>query len=105
VLGLPVDGIFGGSGLHNPVKQRKSGSNKIWEKVAHHFKMTCEELLSLGRTILEEVEAPVDQSMKRDTGFAQDVPIAPLDKIKKYDIPEVSEKAISDIPEKIVKTI
>jgi len=68
--------------------------------------MTYEELLSLGRTILEEVEASVlDQSMKRETGFSQDVPIAPADKIKKHDIPEVTKKAISDIPEKIVKTI
>ena len=92
--------------LNAIVKQRKSGSDKVWEKIAHHFKMTFEEMLSFGRTILEEVEAPVlDQSKSEQPEFLQDVPIAPADKIKKYDISPKSEKAIPDIPEKIVKTI
>jgi hypothetical protein len=92
--------------LNAIVKQRKSGSDKVWEKIAHHFKMTQGEMQSIGRTILEEVEAPVlDQSKREETGFSQDVPIAPADKIKKNDISPKSEKAISDIPEKIVKTI
>ncbi len=92
--------------LNAIVKQRKSGSGKMWGKISHHFKMTLEEMLSLGRTIFAEAEAPVlDQSKKEETGFSQDVFIAPAHKIKKYDISPKSEKAILDIPEKIVKTI
>jgi hypothetical protein len=52
------------------------------------------------------VEAPVlDQSQRKDTEFSQDVFIAPADKIKKNDISPKSEKAISDIPKKILTTI
>ena len=92
--------------LNAIVKQRKSGSDKVWEKIAHHFKMTFEEMLSFGRTILEEMEAPVlDQSKSEQPEFPQDVPIAPANKIKKIDHSPKSEKAIPDIPEKIVKTI
>ena len=92
--------------LNAIVKQRKSGSDKVWEKIAHHFKMTFEEMLTFGRTILEEAEAPVlDQSKSEHPEFLQDVLIAPADKIKKLDISPKSEKAIPDIPEKIVKTI
>ena len=92
--------------LNAIVKQRKSGSGKMWGKISHHFKMTLDEMLSFGRTILAEVEAPVlDQSKREETGFFPDVFIAPADKIKKDDISPKSEKAISDIPEKIVTTI
>lgn len=92
--------------LNAIVKQRKTGSDKVWGKIAHHFKMTFEEMLSFGRTILEGTEAPVlDRSKSEQPEFPQDVPIAPADKIKKIDISPKSEKAIPDIPEKIVKTI
>lgn len=92
--------------LNAIVKQRKCGSDKVWDKIAHHFKMTFEEMLSFGRNILDEVEAPVlDQSKREETGFSQDFTIASADKIQKYDISQKSEKATSDIPEKIVKTI
>jgi hypothetical protein len=92
--------------LNAIVKQRKSGSDKVWEKIAHHFKMTFEEMLAFGRTILEEAQAPVlDQSKSEQAEFPQDAPIAPADKIKKYDIYPKSENATPDIPEKIVKTI
>lgn len=92
--------------LNAIVKQRKCGSDKVWDKIAHHFKMTFEEMLSFGRNILDEVEAPVlDRSKREEIGFSQDVAIASSEKIKKYDIAQKSEKATSDIPEKIVKTI
>jgi hypothetical protein len=92
--------------LNAIVKQRKSGSSKVWEKVAHHFKMTFEEMLSFGRNILAEAEAPVlDQIKREETGFSEDFPIDPADKIKKYDISPKSEKTTPDIPEKIIKTI
>jgi len=38
--------------LNAIVKQRKLGSDKIRERIADHFKMTFEEMLSLGRRIL-----------------------------------------------------
>lgn len=92
--------------LNAIVKQRKCGSDKVWDKIAHHFKMTFEEMLSFGRNILDEVEAPVlDRSKREDTGLSQDFAIASAEKIKKYDISQKSEKVTSDIPEKIVKTI
>ncbi len=92
--------------LNAIVKQRKSGSDKVWEKIARHFKMTFEEMLSFGRTILEGVEAPVfDQIMTEEPGFSHNFTSTPADKIKKYDITPKSEKTTPDIPEKIVKTI
>jgi hypothetical protein len=95
--------------LNAIIKQRKSGSAKMWEKIAHHFQMTFEDMLSLGRTIVQEVqevEAPVlDQGKREKTGGSQDVPIAPADKIKKCDFSPKSEKAIPDIPEKIMKAV
>jgi hypothetical protein len=92
--------------LNAIVKQRKSGSDKVWEKIAHHFKMTFEEMLSFGRNILDEREPPVlNQSEREEPRFRQDFPIDPADKIKKCDISPKSENATPDIPEKIVKTI
>jgi len=92
--------------LNAIVKQRKSGSGKMWGKISHHFNMTLEEMLSLGRTIFAEVEAPgLDQGKREEPGISQDVPIAPADKIKKYDFSPKSEKAIPDIPETIVQAI
>jgi hypothetical protein len=92
--------------LNAIIKQRKSGSAKMWEKIAHHFKMTFEEMLSFGRTIVQEVEAHgLDQSLREETGVSQDVPIGPGNKIKKYDFIPKSEEAIPDIPEKIMKAI
>ena len=53
--------------LNAIVKQRKCGSDKVWDKIAHHFKMTFEEMLSFGRNILDEVETPVlDQSRREE---------------------------------------
>ena len=92
--------------LNAIIKQRKSGSAKMWEKIAHHFKMTFEEMLSFGRTIVQEVEAHgLDQSLREETGVSQDVPIGPGDKIKEYDFIPKSEEAIPDIPEQIMKAI
>ena len=92
--------------LNAIVKQRKCGSDKVWDKIAHHFKMTFEEMLSFGRKILDEVEAPVlDRNKREETGLSQDLTIVSAEKIKKYDISQKSEKATSDIPEKIVKAI
>jgi hypothetical protein len=92
--------------LNAIVKQRKSGSDKVWEKIAHHFKMTFEEMLSLGRTILEAGEIPVlIQTMEEEPKYNQDFSIDPAEKIKKYGISPKSENATPDIPEKIVKTI
>ncbi len=92
--------------LNAIVKQRKCGSDKVWDKIAHHFKMTFEEMLSFGRNILDEVEVPVlERSKREETGLSQDFTVTSADKIKLYDISQKSEKATSDIPEKIVKTI
>jgi hypothetical protein len=92
--------------LNAIVKQRKSGSDKVWEKIAHHFKMTFEEMLSLGRTILEAGEIPVlIQTMEEEPKYNQDFSIDPAEKIKKRGISPKSENATPDIPEKIVKTI
>lgn len=92
--------------LNAIVKQRKCGSDKVWDKIAHHFKMTFEEMLSFGRNILDEVGTPeLDRSKREQTGFSQEFTISSAEKIKKYDISQKSEKTTSDIPEKIVKTI
>ena len=92
--------------LNAIVKQRKSGSGKMWGKISHHFNMTLEEMLSLGRTIFAEVEAPgLDQGKREEPGVSQGVTIAPADKIKKYDFSPKPEKATPDIPEKIVQAI
>lgn len=92
--------------LNAIVKQRKSGSDKVWEKIAHHFKMTFDEMLSFGRNILDEAEIPVlYQSMEEEPKYNQDFSIDPADKIKKCDISPKSENATADIPGKIVKTI
>jgi hypothetical protein len=92
--------------LNAIVKQRKSGSGKMWGKISHHFNMTLEEMLSLGRTIFAEVEAPgLDQGKREEPGVSQGVTIAPADKIKKYDFSPKPEKTIPDIPEKIVQAI
>ena len=92
--------------LNAIVKQRKSGSDKVWEKIAHHFKMTFDEMLSFGRNILDEAEIPVlYQSMEEEPKYNQDFYIDPADKIKKCDISPKSENATPDIPGKIVKTI
>jgi len=91
--------------LNAIVKQRKCGSDKVWDKIAHHFKMTFEEMLSFGRNILDEAETPVlNESKREEFKFHQDFSIDP-NKIKKYDISQKSENATPDIPEKIVKTI
>lgn len=92
--------------LNAIVKQRKSGSGKMWGKISHHFNMTLEEMLSLGRTIFAEVEAPgLDQGKREEPGDSQGVTIAPADKIKKYDFSPKPEKTTPDIPEKIVQAI
>jgi hypothetical protein len=92
--------------LNAIVKQRKCGSDKVWDKIAHHFNMTFEEMLSFGRNILDEVEAPgLDRRRREDTGLPQEFTIASADKIRKCDISQKSDKATSDIPEKIVKAI
>lgn len=92
--------------LNAIVKQRKTGSDKVWGKIAHHFEMTFEEMLSFGRSILDEVETPVlNQGKLEEPRFHQDFSIDPADKIKKCDISQRSENATPDIPEKIVKTI
>jgi len=92
--------------LNAIVKQRKCGSDKVWDKIAHHFKMTFEEMLSFGRNILEEGETPfLIQTMQERPKYNQGFSIDPADKIKKCDISPKSENAVPDIPEKIVKTI
>ena len=91
--------------LNAIVKQRKCGSDKVWDKIAHHFKMTFEEMLSFGRNILDEAETPVlNESKREEPKLHQDFTIDPK-KIKKYDISQKSKNATPDIPEKIVKTI
>jgi hypothetical protein len=68
--------------------------------------MTFEEMLLFGRNILDEAEGPgLDRRRREETELSQDFIIASADKIKKYDISQKSEKATSDIPEKIVKAI
>ena len=92
--------------LNAIVKQRKCGSDKVWDKIAHHFKMTFEEMLSFGRNILDEAETPfLIQSMEAEPKYNQNFSIDPADKIKKGDISSKSANAVPDIPEKIVKTI
>ncbi len=92
--------------LNAIVKQRKCGSDKVWDKIAHHFKMTFEEMLSFGRNILEEGETPfLIQTMQERPKYNQGFSVDPADKIKKCDISPKSEHAVPDIPEKIVKTI
>ncbi|MBA3008488.1 MAG: hypothetical protein KJ900_17410 [Proteobacteria bacterium] len=92
--------------LNAIVKQRKLGSDKIRERIADHFKMTFEEMLSLGRRILSGEDISV---LKRNK-MAEVLSSAPhLDEqtkeISKIDFFPKQELASLSIPDKIIQVI
>jgi hypothetical protein len=92
--------------LNAIVKQRKPGSDKIREKIADHFNMTFEDILSLGRLIL----SGEDVSTWRISKSVGMVPRQPqvgeqTKKIGQFEPTPKQETASSNIPDKIVKAI
>ena len=92
--------------LNAIVKQRKLGSDKIRERIADHFKMTFEEMLSLGRRIL----SGEDLSVLKKNKMVEVLASAPhLDEqtkdISKFYLAPKQELASLSIPDKLIQVI
>jgi len=100
-IGQQIDGGY----LNAIVKQRKPGSDKIWKKIADHFNITFEEMLSLGQHILngENVSALETNKM---ADVLSSVPNAERTKdLSEFDHSQKQEIAESSIPDKIIQVI
>ena len=100
-IGQQIDGGY----LNAIVKQRKPGSDKIWKKIADHFNITLEEMLSLGQHILngENVSALEKNKM---ADVLSSVPHAEQTKdLSEFDHSQKQEIAESSIPGKIIQVI
>jgi hypothetical protein len=92
--------------LNAIVKQRKPGSDKIRERIADHFKMTFEEMLSLGRRILGGEDIFVLKRNKMTEVVSSFPHLNEQTKdISKLDLAQKQELSPSSVPDKIIQVI
>ncbi len=93
--------------LNAIVKSRKSGSENIRSKIADHFDMAYEDMLILGRHLLEGTKDTTSETYNREKHSFRESPPRTGSKNQTIDfkIPPRNGKASSIIPDKIVKAI
>ncbi|MDD3813582.1 MAG: hypothetical protein PHZ02_02960 [Desulfocapsaceae bacterium] len=101
-IGQQIDGGY----LNAIVKQRKPGSDKIWQKIADHFNITFEEMLSLGQHILngKNVSA-LEINKMADVLSSVPYHAEQTKDLSEFDHSQKQEIAESSIPGKIIQVI